>query len=210
LSIARAKRTKPIIGLVGGIGSGKSAVASVLQGLGAMVIDSDRLAHAELNQPDVVETVRSWWGDKVCRSEGGADRKAIAAIVFADAAQLDRLEKLLYPRLHRQREAMVAEYDQDPTVRAVVLDAPKLYEAGLGDYCDAVIFVDAAREQRLQRVRATRGWSEGELDRREGLQDSLDRKKADADHVVINDSSLEALQESVTRVFFQVLAGRRE
>lgn len=206
----RTHRAKPIIGLVGGIGSGKSAVASVLQGLGATVIDSDRLAHAELNRPDVVETIRSWWGDKVCRSDGQVDRKVVGAIVFADATQLDRLERLLYPRLHRQRETLVAEYEQDPAVRAVVLDAPKLYEAGLGDYCDAVIFVDAPREQRLRRVRATRGWSEEELDRRERSQDSLDRKKANADYIVTNDSSLEDLQASVTRVFSQLLAGRTE
>ena len=207
---ARTKRTKPIIGLVGGIGSGKSAVASVLQSLGATVIDSDRLAHAELNRPEVVETIRAWWGDKVCRSDGQVDRKAVGAIVFADAAQLDRLEKLLYPRLHRQRELLVSEYERAPAVRAVVLDAPKLYEAGLGDYCDAVIFVDAPRAQRVRRVRATRGWSEEELDRRERLQDSLDRKKGSADYVITNDSSLEDLQASVTRVFSQLLAGRAE
>lgn len=175
-----------------------------------MVIDSDRLAHEELNQPDVAATLRSWWGDTVCLSDGRVDRKAVGAIVFSDAAQLDRLEKLLYPRLHRRREELVGRYDQDAAVRAIVLDAPKLYEAGLGDYCDSVIFVDALREMRLLRVQATRGWNEEELGRRERLQEAPETKKSRADFIVVNDSNLEDLRAKVETLFSQLLAGRIE
>ena len=90
----RAKRIKPIIGLVGGIGAGKSSVARILQSFGAAVIDSDRLAHGELADPEVIATLRSWWGEKVCRSDG-VDREVLASIVFSDPQELDRLEKLL-------------------------------------------------------------------------------------------------------------------
>lgn len=205
LSRIRAKRIKPIIGLVGGIGAGKSSVARVLESLGAAVIDSDRLAHEELADPEVLATLQGWWGDKVCRSEG-ADRKALASIVFNDPHELDRLEKLLYPRLHRRRERLVAGYNADPAVRAIVLDAPKLYEAGLGDYCDAVIFVEADWSDRVHRVAASRGWTEEELRRRENLQNTLDTKRANADHVVINHSSLDQLRIDVERIFSSVLA----
>lgn len=204
------KRAKPIIGLVGGIGAGKSSVARILESLGAVVIDSDRLAHEELRQVEVVKTLRGWWGDKVCLSSGEIDRRAIAGIVFNDAAELDRLEKLLYPRLHRRREELVQEFDRNPAIRAVVLDAPKLYEAGLKDYCDAVIFVDADRAERVRRVHAKRGWNEEELERRERSQVSLEQKLANADYRVTNHSSLEDLQDQVERVFSQVLAGRSE
>jgi len=205
LSRVRAKRIKPIIGLVGGIGAGKSSVARVLQSLGAAVIDSDRLAHDELADPEVIATLRGWWGDKVCPSDE-VDRKALASIVFSDPHELDRLEKLLYPRIHRRRERLVAGYNADPAVRAIVLDAPKLYEAGLGDYCDAVIFVAADWSVRVRRVAASRGWTEEELRRRENLQNSLDTKRANADHVVINHSSLDQLRIDVERIFFSVLA----
>ncbi len=169
-----------------------------------MVIDSDRLAHEELADPEVMATLRSWWGEKVCRSDG-VDRKALASIVFNDPAELGRLESLLYPRLHRRRERLVSGYDADPAVRAVVLDAPKLYEAGLGDYCDAVIFVEADWSDRVRRVAASRGWTEDELRRRENLQNSLDTKRAKADHVLINHSSLDQLRIDVERVFSSVL-----
>ncbi len=201
----RAKGRKPIIGLAGGIGAGKSTVARILKSLGAAVIDSDALAHEELSDPGVIETLRSWWGDSICLP-GGLDRKAIAAIVFDCRDELERLEHLLYPRLHRRREELVAGYDSDPGVRAVVLDAPKLYEAGLGEYCDAVIFVEADRATRALRIEADRGWSEEELLRREKLQDPLDSKKARADYVVTNRSNRESLRADVERVFSSVLA----
>lgn len=199
------KRIKPIIGLVGGIGAGKSSVARVLQSLGAAVIDSDRLAHEELTSPEVIATLRDWWGDKVCRSDH-VDRRALASIVFNDPAELGRLEKLLYPRIHCLRERLVAGYNADRMVRAIVLDAPKLYEAGLGDYCDAVIFVEADWSDRVRRVAASRGWSEEELKRRENLQNSLDTKRTNADYVVINHSSLDQLRTDVERIFYSVLA----
>jgi len=205
LSRVRDKRIKPIIGLVGGIGAGKSTVARILQSLGAAVIDSDRLAHDELANPEVIATLRGWWGDKVCPSND-VDRKALASIVFSDPRKLDRLEKLLYPRIHRQRERLVEGFNADPAVRAIALDAPKLYEAGLGDYCDAVIFVAADWPDRVRRVAASRGWSEEELRRRENFQNSLDTKRANADHVVINHSSLDQLRIDVERILASVLA----
>ncbi len=205
MSRIRAKRIKPIIGLTGGIGAGKSSVARILESLGAAVIDSDRLAHEELSDPEVVSRLRDWWGDKVCPS-GVVDRKALGSIVFNDPVALDRLEKLLYPRIHRRREQLVEKLNADGAVRAIILDAPKLHEAGLGDYCDALIFVDADRATRVQRVAASRGWTEEELSRRENLQNSLDTKRANADHVVINHSSLDRLRTDVERVFSSVLA----
>jgi dephospho-CoA kinase len=191
---------------VGGIGAGKTTVASILQSLGAAVIDSDVLAHEELNDPEVRRTLCSWWGQRVCPAGDRVDRSAVAAIVFENRGELDRLEKLLYPRLHQKREELVAAYDADPAARAVVMDAPKLYEAGLGNYCDAVIFVEADKRVRAERVQGSRGWSEEELTRRESAQNSLDGKRAIADYIVTNRSNLESLRTEVERVFSLVLA----
>lgn len=170
------------------------------------MIDADRLSHEELRDPEVVATLREWWGEGVCSADGSADRRALAAIVFNDPAELKRLENLLYPRIMRRREELVEAYNADPAVCAVVLDAPKLYEAGLGDCCDVVIFVDAEWAERVRRVAATRGWTEKELRRREKLQIPLDAKRTNADHVVINHSSIDELRPRIERIFASMLA----
>jgi len=180
-------------------------VARLFESLGAAVIDADREAHRELDKPDIVETLRGWWGDKVCRAEGGIDRSVVASIVFEAPDELRRLEGLLYPRLARQRDRLLAALDGDDSVRAIVLDTPKLYEAGVDKICDAVVFVDAAPEVRLERVIASKGWSQDELTRREKAMEALDKKRAKADYVVANQSSTEDLSVQVERVFEAVL-----
>jgi dephospho-CoA kinase len=182
----------------------------MLEALGAAVIDSDVIAHEELREPEVVEELRRWWGDRILGADGGVSRRAIGAIVFNNPAELDRLEKLLYPRIHRRREKLVEGFNRNPAVRAVVLDAPKLYEAGLDSICDAVLFVDADWATRVKRVKEGRGWSEEELRRRENLQIPLDSKKANADYVVSTHSSLDGLRADVQRVFSSVIASVKQ
>jgi dephospho-CoA kinase len=200
------KCSKPIIGLAGGIGSGKSSVARILESLGAAVIDADRLAHEQLDDPEVIATLRTWWGDSILTPEGRIDRKAVAGRVFSDPAELARLEALLYPRIERRREELTAGYVSDIDVPAVVLDAPKLYEAGLDELCDVVIFVDSADATRAQRVASSRGWSKSEWASREKLFEPLDRKRAGADYIVANNSSIDDLRSEIERVFSAVLA----
>lgn len=198
--------SKPVIGLAGGIGAGKSVVARVFESLGAAIVDSDRQGHEQLGDPEVVATLRLWWGDSICTAGGVIDRKVVAGIVFEDPAQLKRLEEYLYPRIERCREALFLRYDADPAIRAIVLDSPKLFESGLSETCDAVVFVDASREVRLARLDRARGWTAQELDRREKLQNPLDRKKAAADHIVDNHSSIARLEPCVERILSSVIA----
>ena len=202
------KTSPPIIGLAGGIGSGKSAVAGVFASLGAAVIDSDRLNHQQLGEPDVVAQLRAWWGPGVCDESGRVDRRAISAIVFEDPEALAALEGLVYPRIARRRDELIARYRAESGVRAVVLDTPKLFEAGLDRICDAVVFVDAPRAMRLERVVQSRGWGEGELARREKLLDPLDKKRAKADYTVVNDSDIDALRPSIERILSTIIESR--
>lgn len=199
------RSTKPVIGLVGGVGSGKSTVARMFAELGAAVIDSDRLGHEQLQRPEVLSQLRSWWGPQVVTAAGVADRSAISRIVFHDAAELSRLEALLHPLIDQRRKELVADLERDPAIRAVVLDAPKLLEAGLRGLCDRVVFVDSPRDERLRRVAETRGWSEDELNRRENLQFSLDKKRSMSDDVIVNHSDIEALRHEVEQVFSAIL-----
>jgi dephospho-CoA kinase len=199
-------RSKPIIGLTGSVGAGKSTVARILESFGAAVIDSDRLTHEELRDPAAIAELRRWWGNSICTPDGQVDRREVAGIVFENPAELRRLEALLYPRLAVRRNELRELRLADPTVCAVVLEAPKLYEAGVDRECDAVIVVDADWAIRVSRVAQERGWTKEQLRGRENLQNPIDKKKEIADYVVINDSSIEELRSQVERVFSSVLA----
>jgi dephospho-CoA kinase len=180
---------KPIIGLVGGIGSGKSTVAALLAEGGGALIDSDAINRLLLRDPQVVATVRGWWGDEFVGADGALDRRRVAARIFADAEARRKLEQLLHPRICAEHDRLIAAYAQDPAVHRIVLDAPLLLEAHLDRLCDWVIFVDADPAVRLARVRASRGWSQDDWERREFAQNALDKKRARADHRVVNNSS---------------------
>lgn len=185
----------PVIGIVGGIGSGKSRVASLLEEAGCVVSDADALARAALQDSSVRDTVVSWWGDGILEEDGSVSRAAVADRVFADASELERLEQLLHPLVEAAR---TAQFDAAPeTTTALVIDAPLLLEVGLDSACDAIVFVDCPREVRLQRVASSRGWDAGELERREALQMPLDEKRSRAHHVVLNHGRVEDLREQV-------------
>lgn len=199
------RHPKPVIGLTGGIGAGKSTVAGMLRNLGAAVIDSDRLIHDELRCTDVVETLARWWGKRVLLVDGSVDRRAVAEIVFRDPTELTRLQDLLYPRIDRRRREMMPGLFADDEVRAIVLEVPRLYEVGLERECDAVIFLEADRTDREVRLAQSRGWSAEELDRREKQLFPLDRKRPLADYVVENHSTQDALRRKVESVFSSIL-----
>lgn len=169
-------------------------------------MDSDSLVHEQLRDLEVVRTLRDWWGSNVVAADGRADRQAIARVVFSNDVELDRLQGLLYPRIEARRRELMQVWHDDPAVRAVVIDAPKLYEVGLDAECDAVIFVDAPVSFRLGRVKARHGWDAAELERREKLLIPLDTKRAKADYVVENHSSVGELRPKVERVFSSILA----
>jgi len=177
---------KPVIGLLGAPGSGKSTVARALAAEGCAVIDADRLSHEVLEEPDVVEQLRQWWGEAVIGPDGLPDRGAIGRIVFHDTGQRRRLEGLVHPRVHARRRRLRSAYGRDPAVRAVVEDMPLLLEKGLDGQVDALVFVEAPRDQRLRRLADSRGWDAAELDRREKSQVPLDTKRARADYVIDN------------------------
>lgn len=204
---------KPIIGIVGGIGSGKSYVAKLFGELGCLVIDSDAQVREAYQDPAVLETIRGWWGEGVFRPDGSLDRGAVAARVFGDPAEKRRLEGLIHPLVHAGRARQMHAAADNAQVVAYVWDTPLLLEVGLEGECDAVVFVEAPFEQRLDRVRATRGWDEAELLRREKSQMPLDRKRALSDHLLINAAPAGAevsgpndLRDQVRRVLSTILA----
>ena len=197
---------KPIIGISGGIGSGKSFIAQLFAAEGCLVLNADDQVRALYADPSIKQTLKTWWGDQVFNTQGEVDRRAIAHIIFADPEQKKRLESLLHPRVDQLRQAAMQAAAADPQVLAYVWDIPLLFEVGLHARCDALIYVDAPPEQRLQRVRQTRGWEESELLRREKLQSPLDNKRRMSNYILKNTADVGFAQRQVREVLSEILA----
>ena len=196
---------KPVIGLAGGIGSGKSLVATQLASAGCAVIDADQLAKQALDQPESRKQLVDWWGPQILDKQGRVDRHAVGQIVFDDPDQLHRLEQWIHPQVHQARHQLHQRYQQDVDSVAIVEDCPLLFETGLDKQCDKTIFVQTSRENRLRRLAQTRGWSDQELARREKNQIGLDKKAQKADYIVVNDAGEDECLSQVRRVLSQIL-----
>ena len=167
-----------IIGILGGVASGKSSVAREFARLGAAVLDADRAGHEVLRLPQIEAAARRRWAEAPFGPEGRIDRQRLAGVVFAPGPDAGRerkfLEQLTHPEIMRaiRRQAEIAAA---AGTAVAILDAPLLWEAGWNGWCDKIVFVDAPREERLRRATA-RGWSRDDFAAREGAQESLDRK----------------------------------
>ena len=188
---------KPVVGLVGGIGSGKSRVAAAFAERGARVIAGDDLAHEALRQPAIKERVVRRWGPGLLDEHGEVRRRQLGAVVFADPAQRRELEAMMHPWIEERIRQELAAAQADPAVRLVVLDAAIMLEAGWDAVCDRLVYVDAPREVRLRRLAGQRGWTEKEVQARENAQLPLTVKAARADHVLDNSATPEHLNRQV-------------
>ena len=192
----------PIIGLTGGVGSGKSMVASILDDLGCVVADADLNAHVVLQRDEVINEIVSWWGDQLLNEQGQLDHRALGELIFADAEKRVQLEKLVHPLV---RVLQTEQFDSAPDgTIALVIDAPLLIEAGLDSFCDVVLFVDTPLEIRLMRVLDSRGWDAKELNLREAAQLPLDTKRNRADYVITNGDELQAVKCQIENVLADI------
>jgi dephospho-CoA kinase len=199
-----------IVGIVGGVASGKSMVARQFAALGAGVLDADRAGHDALRLPHVEAAARQRWGDAVFGPDGRIDRGRLARVVFAPGAEGRKertyLEQLTHPeiaRLLREQAGTLAAAGSG----TAVLDAPLLLEAGWEQLCEKIVYVDAPREARLKRAVA-RGWSEEDFAAREGAQDSLDRKRGRAGAVIDNSGPPEETRRQVERLWALMIGNR--
>lgn len=202
---APVQGSKPVIGLAGGIGCGKSLVASQLASLGCGVINADDLAHEVLQRHDVRDQLVAWWGPDVLGEDGQVARRRIAKHVFGAPGELKKLESLVHPFVHELRQAAREKYQQQADIVAIVEDCPLLFEVKLEAQCDVVIFVTARRDVQLARVKANRGWAEADLLAREKNQLPLDMKQNLSDHVIDNSGDTTATFEQVRHVLAVVL-----
>lgn len=200
-----ARPASPVIGIAGGIGSGKSEVSRALADLGCVVTHSDQDVREVLRRQDVRDTLVKWWGPSILGGGGEIDRAAVARLVFTNEDSRHRLEALVHPIIDEQRKKVWAEAAKKGPVTAFVIDAPLLFEAGLDLKCDAVIFVDADEATRLERVKNGRGWDAEELRRRENNQWPLETKRERSDYVIVNQGNVADLRRRVRLTLDEIL-----
>ena len=198
---AASDRGRPLIlGILGGIASGKSHVARALAGPEGLVLDADAMAREALASPEVVARLLEAYGPDVL-DEGGAPRREwLAERVFSDPAERRRLEDWIHGIVRARILAGLADAEARGVTR-VVLDVPLLLENdaqhGLVTRCDRLIFVDSDPEARDGRAQRRRGWAPGEVARREAAQLPLDEKRSRADVVIPNHGTLDDLTAAV-------------
>ncbi len=187
----------PVVGIVGGIGSGKSAAALVMQSLGGHLVVADALGHAALRQPDILTQLIDRWGPGILNAAGEAERRHIGHIVFADEWELHALEALVFPFIDQRIREEIERANAGTAAKFVILDAAILFETGWDRHCDKVVFIDSPRELRLARVAQSRGWDEAELARRESRQLPIAEKQARSHAVIVNADDFVKLEKAV-------------
>ena len=198
-------KKKPVIGILGGISSGKSAVAAEFAKLGCKVIDADKIAHKFLEKKAVREKIVGLFGQAILNSAGKIDRRKLADIVFADADKLSSLNSIVHPLVLGRVEQLIERYNRQNQGRAIVLDMPLLVEVGWAKRCDRLVFVDCRRQLRTDRAKKMGIFGENQLKVRENFQISLDNKADLADNTVNSNSDFSGLARQVADIFSHIV-----
>ena len=191
-----------IVGLTGGVASGKSVVSRILKEEGAYLIDADQIAR-ELVQPrtSAWEELVKVFGKEILQKDGSIHRKQLAAKVFSDPKQRDLLNRTLHPRIKEEMGRRLKAIGQKDPEAIVVIDAPLLIETGDHREMDKVIVVISTEAQQIARLREREGMDQEEARRIMASQIATEEKVKVADFVIRNEGSLEETERRAREVF---------
>ena len=200
----------PVIGVVGGIGSGKSFFTNTLAHVkNVAIVNGDAIGHEVLKLPEIQRKLVDRFGGSILAVDGAINRKVLAGFVFGSDPEHVRakadLEAIVHPPLHAELRRRISEARDSRQHSAIILDAAILLEAGWRSECDRVVYLNVPWDVRLQRVRATRGWRAEDLRAREASQWSQDAKKAAADYILDNFGPPEVVQERILHLFDRIM-----
>ena len=197
-----------VLGLVGQVCAGKSAVADAFRRRGADVFSADAAVHALYMRPAVIRQVRKLFGAKVLDSSGNVDRRTLGQVVFASPEKLKLLTaQVVFPRT-REAVAAALKRFRNSNAPALVLDAPTLFEAGDEGLCDGIIFVKAPLKKRLAWAKA-RGWNVDEIQKRDAIMISASAKRRRVGVILNNSGTLKDLDQQVEKLFAALASGGR-
>lgn len=198
----------PLVGIVGGVGAGKSSVVRNVKSLRLHFIDADRIGHDQLTVKKIKDQIVKTFGTQILDSSGDISRPDLAAQVFGDSSENQekrkQLNSIVHPAIRSEIRRQINSAPQDAD--AIILDAALLLEAGWADECNAVIFIDTSLEQRRKRVAETRGWSAEELQRREASQLSLEEKRRRSDFCVDNSGDISVAAHQMEQALMKIMA----
>ena len=191
-----------LVGLTGGVATGKSTVAGMFQRCGALVIDADALAHAvvEPGKPAWRAIVKTF-GKAVLNPDRTLNRQALGAIVFRNRAKLRRLEQIIHPRVAREQARLARQAARHNPKTVVIYDVPLLFEAGIDKRVDTIIVVTADRETQIARLKKRNGFTRAEAIRRIRSQLPLRNKAAAADYLLDGTTARSRLLTLVKRLY---------
>ena len=192
-----------ILGLTGGIACGKSSASAFLAGMGAEVIDADRISRA-VTAPggEALPAIMREFGPGVFDAEGRLDRRELGRLVFADDAQRRRLEGIIHPLVQQQTFRRIRELDA-AGVSCAVLDVPLLYETGMDVLCDEVWLLAVPHEEQLRRVMERDSLSEEQALERIESQMPMEEKQARCDRVIWTNRSIQLTQRELEALWQQ-------
>ena len=193
---------KKIIGIVGGIGSGKSTAAAEFARLGCAVISADKIVHEILDKTEIKDKIVRTYGENILNDKEIIDRKKLASIVFKDHHKLEALNNIVHPLVLERVQKLINRYQEDENIKVIVLDMPLLFEVGWHKKCDKIIFIDCNEKIRAKRVKNTHNFDENELKLREKFQFSLDNKRKLSDNTINNSAGLPELRKQIEGFFY--------
>ena len=197
-----------VIGLIGGIGSGKSSVSAILNSLGVDVIDADKVGHeAYTPNSEGWRKVISAFGQDIVGPENEIDRKKLGSIVFSDPSEMEKLNKLMHPIIHNLVEGKIKNL-ADQGINVVALEAAILIEANWQNLTHEIWLAKANREVVIERVQLRNNFSREEIIKRIESQMSNNDREKHADIVIDNDGTIEQLEETVKTLWQSRVNGR--
>lgn len=190
-----------LVGITGGIGSGKSSLARLLVQRGAALVDADRLAHQVLEVPEVIAALVASFGPAITDSQGKVVRKELGRLAFASQEGFELLSRTVRPFLEDLLWREVAHAEGPERERVAVVDAALIFEWGVERRFDLIVVVDAGVPLRRRRAATRQGLSEEEVERRMAWQLPAAEKAARADLVISNEGTLAELERAAERVW---------
>ncbi len=190
-----------LVGLTGGVATGKSTVAKMFKHCGAVVIDADELAHEVVKpgKPAWREIVKTF-GKTVLNPDRTLNRRELGAVVFGNRTKLRRLERIIHPRVAREQARLTRQAERKDPHAVVIYDVPLLFEAGVNKRVDTIIVVTADRETQITRLKNRNGLSRAEAIRRIDSQMPLAKKIQRADHALSGTLPRPSLRRQVVRL----------